>query len=579
MKRFLLAVLLAVLPAAAMADAWPSSQPSAGPAPSWEQKPAAVAGEPLPVEQAFAVGLRESSPGQLDLTLTPAEGYGIYLDQVDLNLTKGWKVVKSPDAASAHWKHDDISGGQRQVYTSPVRWVLRASPDAAPGAGLKMQGCLFGKICYPPVQWVFNRAPSGWSAQVGTPPIASRREDSAPASPAAPAEKATGFSWVAFLAAGLLLALAPCTLPLVPVAVLMLCPPELSASRSSRVRRLAAYTAGHAGALAMLGGLLAWAGVNLRLWVQGPVFQIVATVLLAALVLGMMFGWPRFRARWSMPSINASSLPAAFAIGVVAVLMAGACTAPVLAAALLDVAQHSSASEGMLRLGLLGALMTWPLWAYGLLNLRVKPGVWSARLQWAWVAALGLVAVTWALRWLSPVQAAVFGALAIFAWATVVAGAFQVKRPALATGALLASVLALSISLSPVSPIKWQTVRTEAELASAVQAATNRGCPVVVQVSADWCAECSKMERDSFSRPELQQGWSSYETIKLDVSSPSEDLQRVLRDHQLVGPPATLWMAGAKEKLQEQGRIIGSASAQQLLAATPIFSGNCRAAP
>jgi thiol:disulfide interchange protein DsbD len=556
--------------------------------------------EPLALSDAFSLEesstVNETGQSLITLRLVPAQGYAIYRDRVELSLGDEWTLQSAPLVSEAQWK-DDAVIGRTQVYLNPVSWRLMAAKGTVRGASLKIQGCLIGRICYPPLRWNLFRDASGW--KVVRLAVSSAASPSVPYSAAAPASGSsatvpvlaksspslkdqlaptpTAFSWLAFLGAGLLLALAPCNLPLVPVVVLTICPQGKNETLGFRLSRLGAYTAGQSLVLASAGAALAWFGFNLRLWTQADPVQIIASLLLSALALGTALGWPQsirnpFAQRFSSLKFSGSTIGAAFGVGSLAAVFAGACAAPVLSAALLDVAANASPSQGLLRLGLLGITMTWPLWLYGVFGTRLRIGKWSAVLQYFWVLAIAALAIVWLSRWLSPSGVLIFGVLAIFIWGAMVSRPWNIGRPLLASASLFALVLSFTFFVSPKSTLlPWRVVHSSASLAAALKDASAKGCPAVVQVSASWCAECNKMQRSTFAAAALARGWQNYVPIELDVSEVTPDLERALSEHRLVGPPATIWYSQGVER----ARWIGAATADELIAHTPSMASAC----
>ncbi len=190
--------------------------------------------------------------------------------------------------------------------------------------------------------------------------------------------------------AGVLLNLTPCTLPLIPVTLIILgVGRSTTAPRRQRILVGCVYAFGILLAYAALALLSDATGNLLGAYAASPWFNLVAALLLILLA----FRPPdlaRFRPRASMPA-NRTAAPRpfrtaaiAFVYGLLTAALASACTAPALLAALTWSARLSAEGAHLAALLLpcaigVGLAAPWPFLAAGL-SILPPPGPWMTRL-------------------------------------------------------------------------------------------------------------------------------------------------------------------------------------------------------
>ena len=107
----------------------------------------------LPVDEAFSYHLSLDSGQQVSIHWDVAEGYYLYREQFDFQLTTadaGPIVVHLPDGTP----HHDAYFGDVEVYYGALR-VRLTLPDDTPtdqalSLRLRFQGCAEAGLCYPP---------------------------------------------------------------------------------------------------------------------------------------------------------------------------------------------------------------------------------------------------------------------------------------------------------------------------------------------------------------------------------------------------------------------------------------------
>ena len=294
----------------------------------------------------------------------------------------------------------------------------------------------------------------------------------------------SGFWWmlVAALLGGLALNFTPCVLPLVPVNIAIIG----SGDGRNGVVRAVVYGVGMIVAYGILGSLAAVAGIPMSILGSNWGFNIFAGVIFLLLAAAMLFGRMDFSAHSGkfvkkLTNDNRMALPAVFLLGVLAAVLAGACVAPVVAAALAWTALAASEGEWYafcmpFALGL-GMALPWPLLGAGL-KIMPKPGSWMEWVKRGFALVIVLLAAWY-----------IWTGIKISPWYGV-AGEKDSADP----GYVLEQV------------------------ASAFAAAAENGKPVLLDFTADWCKNCKAMESKVFTDKSVKKAMDDFQFCPVDVS-------------------------------------------------------------
>ncbi len=349
--------------------------------------------QPLPPAQAFVVEAIADGGAQLLLRITPARGYYLYRDKLQLRLEDAGGIRLGRPAFPPARDHEDGYFGKVKVYFDQVEIpvpLLRQGPDGAARtvtlhAG--WQGCQDGGICYEPMQRRFRldlpaasattrtQAEALGTAAPGTvaatpaassgpepdstateAPIDASDADtgSAPAlatgtataadtpAPAAPASR-VGLLAALLLAllGGLILNLMPCVLPVLSLKALSVA--QSGGDRHAARAHALWYTLGVLAAFAALAavvltlrGQLVADGMGWGFQLQMP--RVVAILALVVFAFGLSLSGLWY-ARLAVPAAGHAMTRQAgprgdFLTGVLAVVLATPCTAPFMGAAL-----------------------------------------------------------------------------------------------------------------------------------------------------------------------------------------------------------------------------------------------------
>jgi thioredoxin:protein disulfide reductase len=408
---------------------------------------------------------------------------------------------------------------------------------------------------------------------------------------------------VAF-AGGVLTSLTPCVYPLIPITV------SIFGARSSKSRGQAAalsglYVLGIAATYSALGASAALTGKAFGTVMQNPwVLSLVAAVFLV--MATSMFGAFELQLPASLQArlsaVGGAGYAGAFAMGLVAGLIAAPCTGPVLAAALAFVATKGSVAYGVaimfsyaLGIGLL-------FFVIGAFSVSLpKSGAWMETVK----SLFGVALLAMALLYLkdafpsvrsvfstSPVAALVAAALAALG---VLLGALTrsfhtaadrlpkaVGVALVALGIVYASGAgdARARSAAADDGIAWLVNREVEGLALA----RAEGKPVVIDFWGDWCAACKELDHTAWSDPRVREELKRFVAVKMDNSMDKMDDARVaaavdatMAKYGILGQPTVIFIDAKGRELPGPARVTAVIGADEMLARLRAVDKTCAA--
>lgn len=322
---------------------------------------------------------------------------------------------------------------------------------------------------------------------------------------------------------GLILNLMPCVFPVLAIKALGIVSAQGESRAHQRLHGLV-YTAGVvlsclAAAGLLLGLRAGGAALGWGFQLQSPVFVGALAYLFFAFGLSLsgVFTLGTRIMGLGQGLTQRQGLGGSFATGVLAVVVASPCTAPLMGAAL-GFAITQPPAVALLVFGMLGLGLAAPFLLVGLFPVLAKwlprPGAWMEHFKQAMAFPLYL-SVVW-LLWVLARQAGSDALAAVLSGMVLIAFAawlwHRPQKPLLALRALAllgaAALLALPVmqpsAQSAVakesSPNSWSPERV-AELRAA-------GQTVFVNFTADWCITCLANERSVLSRDSVQQAFT-----------------------------------------------------------------------
>lgn len=398
--------------------------------------------------------------------------------------------------------------------------------------------------------------------------------------------------------AGLVLALTPCVLPMLPI-VANIVAREDNPTVKRGVILTTSYAIGVAIAYGILGAVIAVFGESLGIigWLQNPIILIgfaIVFVLLALYMLGVFsIRLPRFISSKMQGLSQAGdsklgSTGGSLIAGFLSALVVSPCVSAPLFGALLAVSTIGSPLLGFAALFMLGFGLSAPLILIGATQGKIMPkaGEWMNWVKQGFALLLFAVALLLIERvFISPVMLMVwalwFMVVAMWAWSWLGKGRMLTQALGLiagiwATCLIVGAALGNDDSLHPLASLTAvpvlqttadqpamsnatdKTVTTLAELDTIVAANPK----VLVFITAEWCIACRIMDKNLFhNRPAQMQDW---QLVKLDITETTADSKAILARYKLFGPPALLYYQDGQLVNQQVGEI-GRAEFEQTL--------------
>jgi thiol:disulfide interchange protein DsbD len=311
---------------------------------------------------------------------------------------------------------------------------------------------------------------------------------------------------------------------------------------------------------------------------------IVAFALVFAVLALSMFGFYELQipASWQtrMAALGnrqrVGSLNGAAIMGVLSALIVGPCVAPPLAGALVYISRSGDSVLGGVALFAMALGMGVPLLAIGTSAGALLPraGAWMVAVKKAFGVMMLAVAIGFLSRILpGPFTLSLWAVLLIIT--SVHLGALDRLGPEATGRQRLAQGLGLAMlvyggtlvvgaaggndnvlrplagynraasSAEPAAP-EFQPVRGPGGLKAAIREAAGR--PVILDFYADWCVECKKLERETFTDAAVQSSLTQAVLLRADVTANDAEDRALLKELGILGPPAILFFDARGEE-------------------------------
>lgn len=542
----------------------------------------------LPPDEAFKPYVEAIDGNTVEVSFQIAPGYYLYKDKILAN-SQSDSIRLGRLELPAGIIHSDEYFGDSEVFYNEVFGkvsLARATPEAMDlDIEIGFQGCADGGICYPPITRILN---------VSLPPataVAALPDSDRGAAPRSEQARmadliinASLWAVIAtFFGAGLLLALTPCVLPMVPILSGIIAGDGDNVSPMRGFSLALSYVMGMALIYTAAGIAAAAVGVQLQAIFNQPWVLILFAGLFVVLALGM-FGLfelqmpSGIQSRLATVSGNqkTGTMIGAFVMGALSSLIVTACVAPPLVATLTVIGQTGDMLRGGAALFALSLGMGAPLllvgasagklipkagaWmeavksAFGFMMLalavwmlsRILPGTITLALWSILIFMLGVF--MGGLTTLSPDSSGKqklgkgFGLLAIIYGAILLlgslAGSDSLLRP-------LAGIRGVAIdgstSVAQHNELAFQRIKTTGDLDRALASAAAQGRTTMLDFYADWCVSCKEMEAYTFTDAGVQAALANTLLLQADVTANDEEDQALLKRFGVFGPPTIIF--------------------------------------
>ncbi len=407
----------------------------------------------LDPEKAFILRAQMAGPGVIQLQFKIANGYYMYREQFAFKLDTHNVKLGEGKFPSGQVKHDPTFDRKMELYfkEAVITLPITAWPKDLPTNPFVLtvtgQGCAEAGICYPPMDFIvpmqatpeaigyllqspantlglFDRLQQGrWSElffggnDVSLADILS----------------STGAIEIVllFFVLGLLLALTPCVLPMLPILSVLLVGEQQHVSKARGFALAFGYVAGMSVIYTALGIAAGLSGAGLAAWLQTPWVLGLFGLLLGVLALAMFdvytLQMPSFiqtRLMTKNAHILGGKMSAAILMGALSALIVGPCVAAPLAGALLYISQTGDVFLGGAALFAMAWGMGVPLLLMGVSAGKLMPraGSWMEGVK-QFFGLLLLATAWWMVTPLMPTWVQILG------WAVLAMFAAVLLRP------------------------------------------------------------------------------------------------------------------------------------------------------
>lgn len=548
----------------------------------------------LSPEAAFQLDLSAKDAQSIQANFAVVPGYYLYKERIKFVLAPGTMAeITSVDFPIAEIKNDK-NFGKMEVYhhdfSAQINFANIKSTVIKISA--TYQGCSEKGLCYAPMTKTFTVDLATAKNIVNTPEkaaVANVADDNETDNTTVILK--SGNLWLViagFFAAGLLLSLTPCVLPMIPILSSIIVGSQSQQIKPSKLHAFGlsvAYVLGMALSYTLAGIAAGLSGDLLSQSLQNA-WVLGASALIFVLLAFSMFGFYELKLPQNFEDkmLNTSNklkgghFFGVFVMGALSALIVSPCVAAPLAGALIYIGQTHNVFLGGVGLFALAIGMGVPLLLIGASagSLLPKTGDWmNAVRNFFGVLMLGMA--IWLISPVIPVNIQL-GLWAVLLIVTAVYHSALDNLPTHATsfaklwrgvavillifgvalfiGALSGAKSALhplsnftiSSASQPKNPSQLNFTRV-ANIAELEQKLAETNQPVMLDFYADWCVACKELEQLTFSDPKIQQQLKNTMLLQVDVTANSEEDKALLKRFGLFGPPGIAFFNGHGKEL------------------------------
>ncbi len=533
--------------------------------------------EILTPDQAFQLDIKADNQRTLKANFAIAKGHYLYRNKITFesqNLVIETIFPKGDIKKDTHF-------GEVEVYHNALTATLILNNPPANLEKVKVQasyqGCSEKGLCYSPIRKTFEiNLPNGSTDNANTAIIESTSDQ-------ATSLLKSGKLWlviVGFFGFGVLLALTPCVLPMIPIlSGIIVGDKKVHHHATSRLHAFnlsLAYTLGMSLSYTLAGIAAGLSGQLLSNALQSPWMLGITSIIFVFLAFSM-FGFYELRLPSAIENrmvniangIKGGQFFGVFSMGALSALIVSPCVAAPLAGALIYIGQTHDVVLGGLALFSLSIGMSIPLLLIGASAGHVLPkaGPWMTAVR----DFFGFVMLCLAIYLISPV---IPSSLQMLLWAALLiipaiylraidplpTNASPIERLFKGVGIIL---LALGVTMiigatsgakSPLNPLSgivskqasssnsglsFKRIHSIAELEANIQNA--QGKTVMLDFYADWCVACKELEQFTFSDAGVKNALKDSVLLQVDVTQNTAEDIALLNRFKLFGPPGIVF--------------------------------------
>lgn len=529
----------------------------------------------LTPDQAFKLVLSAQDKNTVQASFTIAPGHYLYRDRIKFESKNA--AIESIVLPKGEIKKDPNFGEMEVFHQSFVAKIaLKNIPSSLKKVTLQasFQGCSVKGLCYSPIHKTIDVA---LTSNTVSPEITKNNDDQATTL------LKGGKLWliiIGFFGFGLLLALTPCVLPMIPIlSGIIVGDKKVHHHATSRLHSFnlsLAYVFGMSLSYSLAGVAAGLSGQLLSSALQSPWILGITAIIFVFLAFSM-FGFYELRLPSSIENrmvnvangIKGGQFIGVFTMGALSALIVSPCVAAPLAGALIYISQTHDVLLGGIALFALSIGMGVPLLLIGASAGHVLPkaGIWMTTVR----NFFGVLMLGVAIYMISPViplslQMLLWAALLIIpaiylhALDPLPANSSAASRLLKGLGIMLLA-LGVTVIIGAASGAKsvWQPlagltaqktnqtssalsvkrIHSLSELEANLQHA--KGKVVMLDFYADWCVACKELEQFTFSDPAVKHALQDAVLLQADVTANAPEEVALLNRFKLFGPPGIIF--------------------------------------
>lgn len=540
-------------------------------------------------EEAFKPSAKLNDKMQIEVSVSVAKDIYLYVDATKVTLKDGSGISAKEITSPKGVDHD----GDMVYLESPI-FVVTLQKDAGV-TGIKSveielsyQGCSEQGLCYEPYTHSFK-----FDIDSSTLGDGAKKEDLKDIKKEITVEKkveaealsqsdsiadtikegSTALVLLTFLGFGLLLALTPCTFPMIPIISGIIISQGEGLTTKKAFMLSLVYVLAMAIAYTIAGVLAGLFGSNLQAALQTPWVIYTFSGIFVALALSM-FGFYELKLPdkfvekvSSNHHTNRNGYAGVAIMGFLSALIVGPCVAAPLAGALVYIGQTGDALLGGAALFAMSIGMGLPLILVGVSagKFMPRPGGWMTMVS-AIFGVMMLVVAIWMLERVVESYIIMLLYAMVGIGFAVYFGAFDrdahlFRRISaiivlIYSIALFIGVLGGSNSMTkPLEFLKPQASETRAveksshpqfqkissikELDELLEA--NRGKKIMLDFSAEWCAVCKELDKKTFSDEAVKAKMEEFVLIQADITQNNQEQKELSKKYGVFGPPVLIF--------------------------------------
>jgi len=552
----------------------------------------------LTPDQAFKLTISPQDKSTVQASFTIAPGHYLYRDRIKFESKNA--TIDRIDLPKGEIKKDPNFGEMEVFHQSFVaKIVLKNIPNNLQKVTLQasFQGCSEKGLCYSPIHKTIEVA---LSSNTVNPGITKSNDDQATTL------LKGGKLWliiIGFFSFGLLLALTPCVLPMIPIlSGIIVGDKKVHHHATSRLHAFnlsLAYVFGMSLSYSLAGVAAGLSGQLLSNALQSP-WMLGSTALVFVFLSFSMFGFYELRLPSGIENrmvnvangIKGGQFIGVFTMGALSALIVSPCVAAPLAGALIYISQTHDVLLGGIALFALSIGMGVPLLLIGASAGHVLPkaGIWMTTVR----NFFGILMLGVAIYMISPViplrlQMILWAALLMIP-AIYLHALDPLPENSSAPSRLLKGIgimlLALGVTMiigaasgaksawQPLagltaqktnqtsSALSFKRIHSIGELEANLQNA--KGKLVMLDFYADWCVACKELEQFTFSDPAVKQALQDAVLLQADVTANSPEEVALLNRFKLFGPPGIIFFNKSGKEITPL-KVIGYQSPEDFM--------------